>query len=158
MVRRSHQQLALALPGHSQAIEPILTPTPRAAKRMRDARTGRDRSRARARATAEAARVRTMPTRDSRGRFVSFRFPPSTRRVGTCSAPTAIASPVSLAPKRSRRAHLPRHSLSRARWRDRGGAPRARGLRAPIYWPTWPSWSDTSLCFGTDSISRGHAA
>jgi len=68
MARRNHQQLALAFAGHHLA----LVPTPRAATRTRGAQTPTDRSTARAGVTAKVARTRTMPSRDSRGRFVSF--------------------------------------------------------------------------------------
>ena len=131
MVRRSYQQLALALPGYSQAIEPILTPTPRAAKRMRHARTGGDRSRARARATAEAARVRTMPTRDSRGRFVSFPtidapswyvFCADGYRIPGEPGPEAITPSAPAAPQ----------PLPRAVARSRRRTPRARLTRADL--------------------------
>ena len=68
MVRRNHQQLALAFAGHHLA----LVPTARAATRTRGAQTPTDRSTARAGVTAKVARTRTTPSRDSRGRFVSF--------------------------------------------------------------------------------------
>src|SRR5882724_359811 len=68
MVRRNHQQLALAFTGHHLA----LVPTARAATRTRGAQTPTDRSTARAGVTAKVARTRTTPSRDSRGRFVSF--------------------------------------------------------------------------------------
>lgn len=68
MVRGNHQQLALALGGHDL----VLVPTVRAATRTRDGWTHNHRSTARATVTAKAARTRTMPSRDSRGRFVSF--------------------------------------------------------------------------------------
>jgi hypothetical protein len=65
MVRRSHQQLALAFPGHRLTLKP----TPRTA-RARAAQTPIDRSTAIV--TARIARTRTTLSRDSRGRFVSF--------------------------------------------------------------------------------------
>ena len=68
MVRRNHQQLALALAGHPLA----LAPTPRVAMRTRGAQTPTVHSTASARVTAKVARTRTMPSRDGRGRFVSF--------------------------------------------------------------------------------------
>jgi hypothetical protein len=68
MVRRNHQQLALALAGNHLA----LVPTPRAATRTRGAQTPTDHSTTSARVTAKVARMRTMPSRDNRGRFVSF--------------------------------------------------------------------------------------
>jgi hypothetical protein len=60
MARGNQQQLALPLGGYDL----VLTPTPRPAMRTRDTRTHNQRS--------KVARTPTMPSRDSRGRFVSF--------------------------------------------------------------------------------------
>jgi hypothetical protein len=68
MVRGNHQQLALTLGGR----DVVLAPTARAATRTRDARTPNQHSTARTTVTGKVARTRTMPSRDSRGRFVSF--------------------------------------------------------------------------------------
>lgn len=68
MARRDHQQLTLAFVGRRMALMPI----PGAATRMSSARTPTDPSTARTTATAKVARTRTMPARDSRGRFVSL--------------------------------------------------------------------------------------
>ena len=124
MVRRNHQQLALTFPAHQQAIEP----TPSAATRTRVERTPIDRTAAGAHRTVEVARVCTMPSRDSRGRFVSF---PTTDAPSWCvfcadgyripgePLPEALASsaltarqPLPRAVARSRR--TPRLRLTRA--------------------------------------------
>ena len=68
MVRGNHQQLALALGGRDL----VFAPTACAATRTRDAQTPNHRSTVRATVTSKVARTRTMPSRDSRGRFVSF--------------------------------------------------------------------------------------
>ncbi|TMQ04769.1 MAG: hypothetical protein E6J90_46285 [Deltaproteobacteria bacterium] len=68
MVRGNHQQLAFALGGRDLA----LAPTARVATRTCDARTPNHRSTARATVTGKVTRTRSMPSRDSRGRFVSF--------------------------------------------------------------------------------------
>lgn len=124
MVRGNHQQLALALGGRDLA----LAPTARAATGTRDARTTNHHSTARATITGKVARTRTMPSRDSRGRFVSFptmdapswyvfcadgyRIPgePPTDAIAP-AAPTA-RQPLPRAVARSRR--IPRTRLTRA--------------------------------------------
>jgi len=68
MARGNHQQLALALGGHDL----VPGPPANAATRTRDTRTHNHRSTARATDIGKVARARTMPSRDSRGRFVSF--------------------------------------------------------------------------------------
>ena len=68
MARCNHQQLALALGGRDM----VLASTPRDATYRRDAGTPRYDGKARETVTGNVARRRTMPSRDSRGRFVSF--------------------------------------------------------------------------------------
>lgn len=121
MVRGTHQQLALALSGHDL----VLVATTRAVTRTRDARTSSHRSALRATVPSKAVRARTMPSRDNRGRFVSFPTTDAPSWYVFCAdgyripgepptdatAPTA-RQPLPRAVARSRR--IPRTRLTRA--------------------------------------------
>lgn len=124
MVRCNHQQLSLALAGH----HPALAPTPRAATRMRGARTPTNRGTTSARVTAKVARARAMPSRDSRGRFVSFPTTDAPNWYVFCAdgyripgeppadaiAPTASTARQSLPRAVARLRRIPRTRLTRA--------------------------------------------
>src|ERR1044071_1169293 len=68
MARSNHQQLTLAFA--AQYVSRALTPS--AARLTHGAQTPTNRSTARKTVIGRVARTRTMPARDSRGRFVSF--------------------------------------------------------------------------------------
>lgn len=124
MVRRNHQQLTLSLGGHDLT----RVPTPRAATRTRIARRPIDRNTASASIKAKATRTRTLPSRDNRGRFVSFpttdapswyvfcadgyRIPGEPLPVEIAPAAPTARKPLPRAVARSRR--TPRWRLTRA--------------------------------------------
>jgi hypothetical protein len=124
MARRKHQQLAFALAGHHLALAPTLrTPT-----RTRGAQSPSDCNTTRARVTAKVARTRTMPSRDSRGRFVSFATTDAPSWYVFCAdgyripgepladanAPAAPAARQPLPRAIARLRHIPRTRLTRA--------------------------------------------
>lgn len=129
MARRTHTQLALALSGHAITVEATSCTESRArglAAGTNPARLGARRTRTR------TLRTRTMPSRDSRGRFVSWPTTAAPSWYVLCAdgyripgepPPEAILPPVPTA----------RQPLPRAVARSRPG--RARLCRAD--WLTW---------------------
>ena len=122
MVRRNHQQLALAFDEH----HPALVPAPRS----RRAQTRTNHITASANVPAKMTRAHAMPSRDSRGRFVSFPTTDAPSWYVFCAdgyripgePPTDAIAPL---------AYTARQPLPRAvaRWRR---LPRARLTRAEL--------------------------